>query len=141
MTQSGGHQDLFVTTRWTIIRQARGTDPTAARNALAELCQHYWSPLYAYVRRSGCAPQDAEDLTQGFFERLLRLDSLATVSHEQGKFRAFLLASLKHFLADRRDFAAAQRRDARVTFSLDAAEAEGTLSHCGFRHPHARSGL
>nr|MDQ3622931.1 RNA polymerase subunit sigma-24 [Verrucomicrobiota bacterium] len=116
--------DLFVTTRWTMIRRARGTDTTAARDALAELCQNYWHPLYAYVRRSGCAPHDAEDLTQGFFARLLRLDSLAKVSREQGKFRAFLLASLKHFLADESDFASALRRDARVTISLDAAEAE-----------------
>lgn len=107
-----------------MIRRAHGTDTTAARDALSELCQTYWYPLYAYVRRSGCAPQDAEDLTQGFFARLLRLESLAKVSREQGKFRAFLLASLKHFLADQRDFASAQRRDARVTISLDAAEAE-----------------
>ena len=107
-----------------MIRRAHGTDPSAARDALAELCQNYWYPLYAYVRRCGCAPHDAEDLTQGFFARLLRLDSLAKVNREQGKFRAFLLASLKHFLADERDFASAQRRDARLNISLDAEEAE-----------------
>src|SRR5688572_5201617 len=107
-----------------MIRRAHGTDTTAARDALAELCQSCWYPLYAYVRRSGCDPQDAEDLTQGFFARLLRLDSLATVRREHGKFRAFLLASLKHFLADERDFASAQRRDARRTISLDAVAAE-----------------
>jgi RNA polymerase sigma factor (sigma-70 family) len=107
-----------------MIRRAHGADPAAARAALAELCQNYWYPLYAYVRRSGCAPHDAEDLTQGFFARLLRLDSLAQVRREQGKFRAFLLASLKHFMADERAFARAQRRDARVTVSLDLDEAE-----------------
>src|SRR5215203_2698133 len=98
-----------------MIRAAGGDDTAAAREALAELCRQYWHPLYAYVRRCGRAPQDAEDLTQGFFERLLRLESLAKVSSEQGKFRAFLLASLKHFLADQHDFASAQRRDARIT--------------------------
>ena len=128
MKEHRDQEELFVTTRWTRIRQARGPDTTAARTALAELCQHYWYPLYAYVRRCGYAPADAEDLTQGFFERLLRLDSLATVSDQQGKFRAFLLASLKHFLADRRDFASAKRRDLRVTVSLDIAEAEQRYS-------------
>lgn len=120
----GTGNDLFVTTRWTMILRAHGTDTTAARAGLAELCQSYWYPLYAYVRRSGYSAHDAEDLTQGFFERLLRLDSLRQVSGDQGKFRAFLLASLKHFLADRHDFASAQRRDARRTISLDANEAE-----------------
>ncbi len=120
----GAGKDLFVTTRWTMIRRAHGTDSTAARDALAELCQSYWYPLYAYVRRCGSTPHDAEDLTQGFFARLLRLDSLAKVNREHGKFRAFLLASLKHFLADQRDFASAQCRDARATISLDAQAAE-----------------
>jgi RNA polymerase sigma-70 factor (ECF subfamily) len=117
--------DLFNATRWTIVRQAAGRDATEAREAMAELCQSYWYPLYAYVRRTGCTPHDAEDLTQGFFARLLRLESLARVSQAQGKFRAFLLASLKHFLADQRDYASAGRRDARVTISLDGEEAEG----------------
>lgn len=107
-----------------MIRAAGGGDTTAARAALAELCRQYWHPLYAYTRRCGCAPEDAEDLTQGFFERLLRLDSIGKVSRDQGKFRAFLLASLKHYLLDQHDFASAQRRDARVTVSLNTAEAE-----------------
>ncbi len=117
-------EDLFATTRWSTIRRAHGSDTTAARAALAELCQTYWPPLYAYARRTGCSPHDAEDATQGFFARLLRLESLAAVSRERGKFRAFLLASLKHYLADQRDAAHAQRRDSRATFSLDAASAE-----------------
>ena len=120
----GAGEDLFVTTRWTVIQRAHGTDTTAARAALGELCQNYWYPLYVYVRRCGHAPHDAEDLTQGFFARLLRLESLAKLNREHGKFRAFLLASLKHFLSDHRDFASAQRRDARVTVSLNADEAE-----------------
>ena len=107
-----------------MIQRAHGSDTTAARHALQELCQSYWYPLYAYVRRCGSTPHDAEDLTQGFFARLLRLDSLAKIDSRQGKFRAFLLASLKHFLADQRDFVSAQRRDVRATISLDVDEAE-----------------
>ena len=117
-------EELFVTTRWTVIRRAHGSDTTAAHTALADLCRTYWPPLYAYARRSGCSPHDAEDATQGFFERLLRLESLAAVSRERGKFRAFLLAALKHYLSDQRDHAHARKRDARATFSLDAASAE-----------------
>lgn len=123
-TGDAGREDLFLTTRWTAVRRARESDTTGAQVALAELCQVYWPPLYAYVRRIGHSPHDAEDLTQGFFARLLRLDSLAKVTPERGKFRAFLLASLKHFLADERDFAHAQKRDAKLTFSLDTAAAE-----------------
>lgn len=117
-------EDLFLTTRWTLVRRARASDTTGAHAALAELCQTYWPPLYAYVRRSGRSPHDAEDLTQGFFVRLFRLDSLSQVSRERGKFRAFLLASLKHFLSDERDFSGAQKRNEKLTLSLDTAAAE-----------------
>jgi len=99
-------------------------DTARAGQALAELCQTYWYPLYAYARRRGHGPHDAEDLTQGFFARLLRLNSLASVSPERGKFRAFLLASMNHYLADERDHAGAQRRAAQRTISLDAEQAE-----------------
>ena len=92
--------------------------------ALTDLCQTYWYPLYAYVRHRGHAPHDAEDLTQGFFEKLLRLESLATVSPEKGKFRAFLLASMKNFLTEVWHKASAQRRDVRLTIPLDAEAAE-----------------
>lgn len=88
------------------------------------MCKTYWFPLYAYVRRRGHSKEEAEDLTQALFEKLLKKNYLENLSHERGRFRAFLLASLKHFLADARDFASAQRRDARVTISLDAEEAE-----------------
>lgn len=99
-------------------------DTTRAGQALAELCQTYWYPLYAYARRRGHGPHDAEDLTQGFFARLLRLNSFANLSPERGKFRAFLLASMNHYLADERDRAGAQRRAAHRTISLDAEQAE-----------------
>ena len=81
-----------------------------ADGALAELCQTYWFPLYAYVRRRGQNKQDAEDLVQAFFTRLLAKNFLAGVDHEKGKFRAFLLAALKHFLANEWDKTQAQKR-------------------------------
>jgi len=78
--------------------------------ALAELCQTYWFPLYAYVRRRGHSKEDAEDSVQAFFARLLEKNFLAGVANEKGKFRAFLLASLKHFLANEWDKTQAQKR-------------------------------
>ena len=82
----------------------------SADAALAELCRTYWFPLYAYVRRRGHNKQDAEDLVQAFFARLLEKNFLAGVDNEKGKFRAFLLASLKHFLANEWDKSQAQKR-------------------------------
>ena len=116
--------DLFVTTRWSVVLRAGRSDTTRAQAALADLCQTYWYPLYAYARRRGCSPHDAEDATQGFFARLLKLHSLAGVQKEKGRFRAFLLASMKHYLADEHDHASAQKRDRALTMSLDAQAAE-----------------
>ena len=116
--------DLFVTTRWSVVLRAGRSDTTRAQAALADLCQAYWYPLYAYARRRGCSPHDAEDATQGFFARLLKLHSLAGVEREKGRFRAFLLASMKHYLADEHDRASAQKRDRALTISLDAQAAE-----------------
>lgn len=116
--------DIFATTRWTAVLRAGDNQTVHARAALSELCQTYWFPLYAYVRRRGHSPPDAEDLTQGFFARLLRLNSLAEVSPARGKFRAFLLASINHYLANERERAQAGKRDQRRTISLDAEEAE-----------------
>ncbi len=85
----------------------------------------YWYPLYAYIRREGQTPADAQDLTQEFFARLLARESLTQVSPEKGKFRSFLLAALRHFLADQRDHARATKRGGEMHFvSLDAQEAE-----------------
>jgi len=95
--------DIFVTTRWTVVLAAgRKTTPQAER-ALEELCTTYWFPLYAYVRRRGYTKADAEDLTQAFFARFLEKNYLASLSAERGRFRAFLLASLKNFLANEWD--------------------------------------
>src|SRR5579863_7427661 len=117
-------RDYFATTHWTLVLHAGRSDSTAAREALAQLCQTYWYPLYAYVRRRGYSPEDAEDLTQGFFARLLKLDSLAEVRRERGKFRSFLLASLNHFLSDAWDRQRAQKRGQGRVISLDATLAE-----------------
>lgn len=85
-------QPLFVTTRWSVVLRAGRSDTTRAQSALAELCQAYWYPLYAYARLHGFDPHDAEDAMQGLFEKLLKLRSLAGVEQARGRFRAFLLA-------------------------------------------------
>lgn len=92
-----------------MLAAGRQHSPEAAR-ALEELCRTYWFPLYAYVRRRGPTKEDAEDLTQAFFARLLEKNPFAGLDSEKGKFRAYLLASLKHFLANARDKAQAQKR-------------------------------
>jgi len=118
-------REVFVTTRWTVVLAAgRGGDSGGARAALEELCQSYWYPLYAYVRRRGCSSHDAEDLVQGFFARLIRLNSLSGTCREKGKFRAFLLAGVKNYLADEWDKGSAAKRDVRKTVFLDALAAE-----------------
>ena len=102
--------DVFATTHWTVVLAAGRQTDTQAQAALEELCRTYWFPLYAYVRRQTNNREDAEDLTQAFFARFLQRTYLAGLDSERGRFRAFLLASLKHFLANERDKA---RRDKR----------------------------
>ena len=115
---------VFLTTRWSVVLAAAQGSTTEARAALDKLCKTYWYPLYAYIRRRGYGAADAEDLTQGYFARLLGLNSLAAVRREKGRFRSFLLAGVNHFLADERDRAVAQKRDVRRTISLEAESAE-----------------
>jgi RNA polymerase sigma-70 factor (ECF subfamily) len=92
--------DIFATTHWTVVLAAGRRHTPQSDGALEELCRTYWFPLYAYVRRRGHIKEDAEDLTQAFFARFLARNYLAGLSAERGRFRAFLLASLKHFLAN-----------------------------------------
>ena len=100
-----------------------------AQDALSQLCEAYWYPLYAYVRRRGHSAPDAQDLTQAFFARLLEKQSLRIADPERGKFRSFLLASVDHFLANERDRARAQKRGGgRVQLSLDLADGESRVS-------------
>jgi len=115
----------FVTTRWTHVLAAGRKSSPQADVALEELCRCYWYPLYAYVRRHGQSKEDAEDLTQAFFERFLQKNYLEGLSSERGRFRAFLLASLKHFLANEWDRAGRQKRGAHAThLSLDWRDAD-----------------
>ncbi len=95
--------DYFLSTRWTVVLTAGHKSSPQSDQALAELCQTYWYPLYAFVRRQGHSREDAEDLVQAFFARFLQKNYLEGLSSERGKFRAFLLACLKHFLANEWD--------------------------------------
>jgi len=112
--------DIFATTHWTVVLAAGRQHSPQAASALEELCRTYWFPLYAYVRRRGYAREDAEDLTQAFFTRLLEKNSFASLDAGKGKFRAFLLASVKHFLANARDKAHTLKRGGgSIPLSLD----------------------
>jgi RNA polymerase sigma-70 factor (ECF subfamily) len=115
----------FVTTHWSVVLTAGHSDTARARDALARLCQTYWQPLYAYVRRLGHSPPDAQDLTQEFFARLLAKNYLADADESRGRFRSFLLSSLKHFLANEWDKARAQKRGGgQIPISIDPGSAE-----------------
>jgi RNA polymerase sigma-70 factor (ECF subfamily) len=118
---------VFLTTHWSVVAAAGRNDTTRAHDALARLCQTYWHPLYAYVRRLGNSPHDAQDLTQEFFARLLAKNYLANADESRGRFRSFLLASLKHFLVNEWDKARAQKRGGgQVPISIDVGFAETT---------------
>lgn len=113
---------VFNTTHWSVVLQAAGGDSTAA---LERLCRTYWYPLYAFVRRQGHSAHDAQDLTQGFFELFLAKHYLKDVNRDKGRFRSFLLASLKHYLANEWKKANRQKRSGLVEIiSFDAADAE-----------------
>jgi RNA polymerase sigma-70 factor (ECF subfamily) len=113
-------RDIFATTHWTVVLAAGKRHTAQADRALEELCRTYWFPLYAYVRRRGLSREDAEDVTQAFFARFLAKNYLAGLSAERGRFRAFLLASLKHFLANEWDKARTQKRGSgEIHLSLD----------------------
>ena len=99
----------FTTTHWSVVLQAQGESP-AAKAALEKLCRTYWKPLYAFVRRQGVGPEEAEDLTQGFFALLLERRDLDAVRKEKGRLRSYLLTSLKHFLASEQRRAMAAKR-------------------------------
>lgn len=100
MSQSPGLMPRrgFTTTRWSLVLRAGGRDPEQARAALEQLCRDYWYPLYAFVRRKGFGPEDAADLTQDFFAKLLARDFAQGLSPAGGRFRSFLLTALNRFL-------------------------------------------
>ncbi len=110
----------FATTQWSLVVSAGGSHSSQARQALTILCENYWFPLYAFVRRAGYSAEDAQDLTQEFFVRLLAKNYLAAADQQRGRFRSFLLGAMKHFLANERRRQGTQRRGGnRPVLSLD----------------------
>ena len=115
----------FALTHWSVVLAAGRNESTHSRNALEQLCRTYWHPVYAFVRRRGFNPHDAQDLTQEFFTRLLEKNYLSAVDPTRGRFRSFLLASVKHFLANEWDKARCHKRGgAQPLLSIDGATAE-----------------
>jgi DNA-directed RNA polymerase specialized sigma24 family protein len=118
-------KNRFATTRWSMVVAAGRKASPGTDQALAELCQAYWYPLYSYVRHQGYSAHDAQDLTQAFFARLLEKNFLAGVNRELERFRAFLLAALKHFVSNERDRERAKKRGGgRSVICWDAHDAE-----------------
>jgi RNA polymerase sigma-70 factor (ECF subfamily) len=115
----------FVTTHWSVVLDARADDTAVAKAALTRLCQAYWFPLYAYARRRGHEAEDAKDLTQEFFARMIEKEWLTGLKPEGGRFRSFLLTAFNRFLANEYDRQTALKRGGRTpAISLDQAEAE-----------------
>jgi RNA polymerase sigma factor (sigma-70 family) len=109
----------FTTTHWSVVLTAQGESP-AAKEALEKLCRTYWWPLYGYVRRQGYTPEEAQDLTQGFFALLLERKDFDAVRREKGRLRSYLLTSLKNFLAKaKRHELAVKRGEGRALVSLE----------------------
>lgn len=124
---NGGNQ-RFATTHWGLVLEAGGSS-SGAGPALSRLCEEYWPPVYAFIRRTGESPEDARDLTQAFFARLLEKSVLSVATPERGRFRSFLLTSVRHFLANDRDARRTLKRGGGVQFvPLDLNEGE--------RHAH-----
>ena len=119
-----GPQFIFATTHWSVVLSAGGGDAPEAQGALEKLCQTYWYPLYAFARRRGLAPADAEDVTQGFFAWLLERNWLGKADQQRGRFRSFLLTSFSNFLTNEWNKARAQKRGGGRIVSLQRDEAE-----------------
>ena len=114
----------FQTTHWSVVWRARHQNPAASVEAMEKLCRTYWRPLYSFIRREGHGVEEARDLTQAFFARLLEKEWLAHLQDQRGKFRSFLLTLLKNFLSDERDRANALKRGGgRTVIHLDELEA------------------
>jgi DNA-directed RNA polymerase specialized sigma24 family protein len=113
---------MFTTTHWSVVLEAQG-ETQAAQQALEDLCRTYWQPIYGFVRREGAQPEEAKDITQGFFALILERKDFQSVRQKKGRLRSFLLASLKHFMAnERRDAATLKRGGGRILLPLDAIE-------------------
>lgn len=120
----------FPATQWTMVLQAQDATVISSQRALSELCEMYWYPLYAFVRRLGCDVHDAEDVTQGFFAQLVKKDSLAKVAQNKGRLRSFLVKAIKNYLNQSRERAQAQKRGGGIKhlpIDADGAEARYNL--------------
>ena len=123
---ASSHDPRFTTTHWSVVLSAVDQSSPGSGAALARLCQSYWYPLYAYVRRRGYSPEDAQDLTQSYFAGLLEKKYLDRADRQRGRFRTFLLSSLENFLNNEWDRASAQKRGGgQRNISWDEQDAEG----------------
>jgi RNA polymerase sigma-70 factor (ECF subfamily) len=120
----GALTSRFHTTSWTLVLDAAAKPTADSRRALDRLCQTYWQPVYAFIRRNGYDQDQAQDLCQGFFTRLLEKNYLIAADRERGRFRSFLLTAVKHFLANEWDYAHAVKRNPGTLISIDLVEAE-----------------
>jgi len=116
--ESGGGDAVFLSTAWTVVRRAK----EGSREALDRLMEVYWRPVYFFIRRRGHDREAAQDLTQGFFGSLLERNFLAAVTADKGRFRAYLLGALRHFLSDAWDRSQAQKRGGHLNFVRAEAE-------------------
>jgi len=113
---------MFTTTHWSMVLEAQGESP-GAHEALENLCRSYWRPIYSFARREGTNPEEAKDITQGFFALILERKDFQSVRQEKGRLRSFLLASLKHFMAnERREAATIKRGGGQTLIPLDEVE-------------------
>ena len=124
LDSTNGASPKFQQTQWTLIRSA-GFNSPQSQDALEKLCRTYWYPIYAFIRRNGRGPHDAQDLTQDFFARFLQTNSIVRADPRRGKFRTFLLGALKNFLTDAHRKATAWKRGGGIKIvSFEEAEAE-----------------
>lgn len=127
---AGENAAAFSTTHWSVVVEAAKDDPVASTEALEKLFRIYWYPLYAFARRRGCSPEDAEDLSQGFFGHLIEKESLKTVGPEKGKFRSFLLTAFSNFANNEREKQRTQKRGgSNLITSWDGMDAEQRYLH------------
>jgi RNA polymerase sigma-70 factor (ECF subfamily) len=137
-TTSGDRPRVFPVTQWTVVLAAGGTPSPESAAALERLCSSYWYPLYAFVRRSGHSPPDAQDLTQEFFARVLERHWLARADQSKGRFRTFLLTAMERFLANEWDKARALKRGGgqrNVPIQVDTAETRYGVEPADTRTP------
>jgi len=130
MSPAARSQANFPATRWTLVRAVQSGDRADAEQAMAQICERYWYPIYAFLRHSGHPAADAEDLTQAFFHRLIERDTIRSMQHENMKLRSFLLGCLKQTLSDQARHDNAQKRGGRQSHvSFDEMEAEERYAH------------